>query len=95
MEQQATRFSRGLPRPEVRGLRHSRGQLGRVVENCLRPGIPIELLAGPIGLGRHDAGHGMRISVVYRGVRLFAASQAIQPVGHVRGVLVPYRRWRK
>src|SRR6266702_5800941 len=37
----------------------------------------------------------MRKSVVYGGVRLFAAAQAIQPVDHVRGILIPYPRWRK
>src|SRR5882724_5901231 len=65
------------------------------VENCFRLRIPINLLSRPIGARRHHAGHRVRKSVVHGGVWLFSAAQAIQPIGHMRGVLIPNSHWRK
>jgi hypothetical protein len=66
-----------------------------MVEDCLRFRIPINLFPGPIGARGHHAGHGMGKSVLNGGIRLFAASQTIQPVGHVRGLLIAHPSRRK
>ena len=66
-----------------------------VVENCFRLRIPINLLPRPIGARRHHTGHRVRKSVVHGGVWLFSAAQAIQPISHMRGVLIPNSHRRK
>jgi len=60
---------------------------------CFR--IPINLFPSPIGARGYHAGHGVGEPVLYRGIRLFAASQTIQPVGHMRGLLIAHPSRRK
>ena len=59
------------------------------------PSDPNKFSSGPIGTRGHHACHGVRKSVLHSGVWLFATEQAIQPVDHVRRILIPYFRWRK
>src|SRR6266513_4088576 len=69
--------------------------LWRMIENRFRLRIPVHLLPGPIGARGHHTSHGVRKTVLHRGIRLFAAPQAIQPIDHMGGVFVAHPRWRK
>src|ERR1700677_3911867 len=59
-----------------------------MVENLLRLRIEIDSLAGPIRLCRHHASYGMRKSILHGGVRLFACAQTLEPIRHVRKIVI-------
>src|SRR6266850_6945175 len=44
---------------------------------------------------RPSYSHGVRKTVLHRGIRLFAAPQAIQPIDHVGGIFIAHPRRRK
>src|SRR6267154_595063 len=67
----------------------------RMIEDGLRFRIPINLFPGPISARGHHAGHGVGEPVLYCGIRLFAASQTIQPVSHMRRLLIAHPSRRK
>ena len=66
----------------------------RFVEDGFSFWIPIDSLICPIGMRGHHAGHGVMKSVMHGRIWLFAAAQAVEPVGHVRGFFIshPHRR---
>ena len=49
----------------------------RTIENDFSLGIPIDFLTGPVGARGHHARHGMRKSIVHRGLRLLPTAQTI------------------